>query len=314
MAYRPAPVARTRRSIPQRVISGTSLAAVIATGAAAGSVYWGASQVDLVSAAVVASSALLTAPMGARATHAFNCNTLRGFMAYWLFLAAAAVPLKAYLFSGRAAQAPDAAAGANTTSSGGGGGGGDRSRQEAGAPSSQADGGAPEAGGGAAISSSLRSLCSADLVLAATGAVAGFASGLLGIGGGTIVTPLLAICTDLTQTEILGTSLAAMVLPSALGLAQHFKLGNVDIRMAGMLAAGTFAGGYCGSQFALQLPTAALQLVFSAGMTFLGVKTLKAAAKAAATAAAAAAAKQGAGKAVTAAAPAAAAVAAAKSA
>lgn len=40
---------------------------------------------------------------------------------------------------------------------------------------------------------------SSSIVLGVTGATAGVASGLLGIGGGTVVTPLLAITTPLSQ-------------------------------------------------------------------------------------------------------------------
>ena len=41
------------------------------------------------------------------------------------------------------------------------------------------------------------------ILLSVTGATAGVASGLLGIGGGTVVTPLLAILTPLSQVTIL---------------------------------------------------------------------------------------------------------------
>lgn len=40
---------------------------------------------------------------------------------------------------------------------------------------------------------------SSDIFLLATGCLAGFASGLLGIGGGTVVTPLMAVATGLPQ-------------------------------------------------------------------------------------------------------------------
>lgn len=40
------------------------------------------------------------------------------------------------------------------------------------------------------------------VVLGLTGATAGVASGLLGIGGGTVVTPLLAIATPLSQVGV----------------------------------------------------------------------------------------------------------------
>ena len=73
---------------------------------------------------------------------------------------------------------------------------------------------------------------------------AGLASGLLGIGGGTIVTPLLALVSPLPQAAVLGTSLLAMLPPSAVALLQHRALGNVDVRMGAALAAGTALGAW----------------------------------------------------------------------
>ena len=54
-----------------------------------------------------------------------------------------------------------------------------------------------------------------------------------GIGGGTIVTPLMALTTGLAHQTVLGTSLAAMVVPSLVAMGQHARLGNIDWLMAG---------------------------------------------------------------------------------
>lgn len=132
-----------------------------------------------------------------------------------------------------------------------------------------------------------------QLGILGTGCIAGFASGLLGIGGGTIVTPLLAVFSGMPQTAVLGTSLAAMVVPSLVGLAQHHRLGNVDWVMAAGLAAGTMMGGYLGSNLAVQAPPGVLEGAFAVGMLLLGHKTL---ASARAAAAAAQVAKAAAGK------------------
>ncbi|KAG2482413.1 hypothetical protein HYH03_018648 [Edaphochlamys debaryana] len=280
-------IANACKAIPQRVISGTSLAAVATTGAAAGSVYYASGAVDPTSAAIIAASALATTPLGARATKAFDCASLRRLMAYWLFLVAPLVPLKSYLFKHHAGPAPGPAGaqaqaqagpqGAAGSAAAGGSAGG-TAEAAAGAkavPGGEAAAeGAKEGQGGGRPVLKWRELRPTDGVLVVTGAVAGFASGLLGIGGGTIVTPLLTLATGLPQLSVLGTSLTAMVVPSLVGLAQHARLGNVDWRMAAGLAAGTFVGSSAGGRVALSLPDWALEWVFVCGMLFLGRKTL----------------------------------------
>ena len=113
----------------------------------------------------------------------------------------------------------------------------------------------------------------------AIGACAGFASGLLGIGGGTIVTPLLALTTPLTQAAVLGTSLLAMLPPSAAALAQHARMGNVDGKIGAALALGCALGGSVGSGLAIDAPEGALETAFFLGMLFLSHRTFKGLAK-----------------------------------
>mmetsp|Transcript_14603 Transcript_14603/g.44141 ORF Transcript_14603/g.44141 Transcript_14603/m.44141 type:complete len:149 (-) Transcript_14603:377-823(-) len=96
-----------------------------------------------------------------------------------------------------------------------------------------------------------------SLFYAATGALAGCATGLLGIGGGTVVTPMLAAAGGLLQPAVLGTALLAMLPPSAVALAGHARLGNVDWRLAAGLAAGAAGGSFVGSFGAVHAPPGA---------------------------------------------------------
>ncbi len=107
------------------------------------------------------------------------------------------------------------------------------------------------------------------------------------------MTPLLTVATGLPQLSVLGTSLTAMVAPALVGLAQHWRLGNVDWVMAAALAAGTLAGGAAGGRAALEMPEGVLEWVFCFGMLFLARKTLAGAGQAAKAKAAAKAAAAG---------------------
>jgi len=78
--------------------------------------------------------------------------------------------------------------------------------------------------------------------LAAIATAAGAFSGLFGVGGGTIIVPLLVLWLGYGQREATGTSLAAIALIGALAAAAHAFYGNVDVAK-GLLVAGPAIGG-----------------------------------------------------------------------
>tara|TARA_B110000008_G_scaffold62825_1_gene62842 strand:+ start:807 stop:1979 length:1173 start_codon:yes stop_codon:yes gene_type:complete len=258
--------------IPQRVVTGTSLIAVLSTAAVSTYNFSHAGLVDPTAAAIIGGAAMLSAPFGARLTTRLDCVQLRRVLAYFLLCAAPLVPLKAAVFHLRGGDDNTKVKGEDGDGSVGDTGG-DGGRH-------WTDGDNAEKGGGGSNTNADESVdpTSFDAVgaapkLAAIGLTAGLASGLLGIGGGTIVTPLLALVSPLPQAAVLGTSLLAMLPPSAVALAQHRALGNVDPRMGLALAAGTAVGGAVGSGMAVDAPRGALEAVFFFGMLFLSKRT-----------------------------------------
>jgi uncharacterized membrane protein YfcA len=247
--------------IPQRVVTGTSLVAVLATAAVSAANFNAAGCVDHTAAAILGATAMLSAPIGARLTSRMDCERLRRVLAWFLLLAAPAAPAKHFYFA--SSRRRDASASATSESS---------------APSkskSKAHSGAADPHDTHSADTHSASASSAP-VLIGVGAVAGLASGLLGIGGGTVVTPLLATLTPLPQAAVLGTSLLAMLPPSAVALWQHNRMGNVDARLGAALAIGTAIGGGIGSRVAADeelLPRGALEAAFCVGMAFLSRRT-----------------------------------------
>ncbi len=67
------------------------------------------------------------------------------------------------------------------------------------------------------------------LRLAAIATAAGGFSGLFGVGGGTIIVPLLVLWLGYEQKEATGTSLAAIIVIGALAAGTQAIYGNVDV-------------------------------------------------------------------------------------
>ena len=84
-------------------------------------------------------------------------------------------------------------------------------------------------------------------ILAAIATAAGAFSGLFGIGGGTIIVPLLVLWLGYEQREATGTSLAAIAVIGALAAAVHAAYGNVDLFKGLLVAAPAVAGVLAGT-------------------------------------------------------------------
>ena len=100
--------------------------------------------------------------------------------------------------------------------------------------------------------------------LAVIGTAAGVFSGLFGVGGGTVVVPLLMLWFAYEEREATGTSLAAIAVIGALATAAQAVAGNVDF-LKGLLVAGpALLGVIAGVALQQRVPQAAVSGAFAA--------------------------------------------------
>jgi uncharacterized membrane protein YfcA len=98
-------------------------------------------------------------------------------------------------------------------------------------------------------------------VYAGIGLAAGFVSGLLGIGGGLVMVPLLAGWLGMPLKRALGTSLLAIVALVIPGTVTHAVLGNVDWALVVVLTIGAVPGARVGARVALGTRERTLRLL-----------------------------------------------------
>lgn len=107
------------------------------------------------------------------------------------------------------------------------------------------------------------------------GAAAGILSGFFGIGGGVVVVPALVLLLGLSQIQATATSLAALLLPvGILGVLNYYRVGVVNLPVAGLLALGLLVGTYFGSRTALTLPEAVLRRGFAILLILIALQLL----------------------------------------
>ncbi len=118
-------------------------------------------------------------------------------------------------------------------------------------------------------------MSSETLKLAGIATAAGAFSGLFGVGGGTVIVPLLILLCGYGERLATGTSLAAIVLVGALGaLAQGGIYGNVEIATGLWLAAPAVLGILAGTALQQRISQRAVSLLFAILLTAVAIELI----------------------------------------
>lgn len=102
------------------------------------------------------------------------------------------------------------------------------------------------------------------------GALAGFGSGLLGVGGGTVLVPLSVLWLGLTQHKAHATSLAAIAPIAVIGAAAFAAADEVHLPAALALAGGALVGAPVGAKVMAGLSEGRLKIAFGVSMVLVG--------------------------------------------
>ena len=110
------------------------------------------------------------------------------------------------------------------------------------------------------------------LRLAVIGTAAGAFSGLFGVGGGTVIVPLLVLWLGYGEREATGTSLAAIVLIAALAAAGHGLYGNVDPAKAALVGGPAILGVLAGTALQQRIPERAISFLCAVLLVVIAVE------------------------------------------
>lgn len=120
------------------------------------------------------------------------------------------------------------------------------------------------------------------IIFLSLGAFVGFMAGLLGIGGGGILVPLLVTIFIYLQVDTahvlhlaLGTSMACIVVTSLSSLLAHHKQKAVDWKLVKKMAPWMILGTFSATFIATQLSTRVLAVFFSLFMAYVSLQMFK---------------------------------------
>jgi uncharacterized protein len=112
------------------------------------------------------------------------------------------------------------------------------------------------------------------LKLLAIGTAAGAFSGLLGVGGGSLIVPMLILWLGYGEREATGTSLAAIVVIAALATAGQGLYGNVDVAKAAVVGLPAVGGIVAGTALQQRIPERAVTVVLAAILVAAAVELI----------------------------------------
>lgn len=111
-------------------------------------------------------------------------------------------------------------------------------------------------------------------LLVVVGVLGGVLSGFFGVGGGTVMVPLLIWLMGMDQRRAAATSLVAIVPTAVVGAVTYAAGGHVAIMAGVLLSAGAIGGALLGSRLLRRLPLGVLRWMFIGLLGFAAVETL----------------------------------------
>lgn len=110
--------------------------------------------------------------------------------------------------------------------------------------------------------------------LVAIGLLAGLFSALFGVGGGTVIVPLLMLVAAYSLRPATATSLAAVALISIVGAVTYALHGEVKPGAAALVGLPAVAGAVAGTALQQRLATRTLSFAFAALLAAIGARLL----------------------------------------
>jgi uncharacterized membrane protein YfcA len=117
-------------------------------------------------------------------------------------------------------------------------------------------------------------MTSRTLKLAVIGTAAGVFSGLLGVGGGSVIVPLLIIWLGYGEREATGTSMMAIVVFAALAATLQALYGNVNPGNAALVGIPAIGGAIAGTAIQQRVPERAISLLFALLLVVIAVELI----------------------------------------
>ena len=102
----------------------------------------------------------------------------------------------------------------------------------------------------------------------------GLSSGLLGLGGGIVVVPILHLVMNFPMHVAVATSMFAMIFTSVSGVITHFCLGNVRVEYALLLGAGIIFGAQLGAYISKRTSGRNLRRIFGIVLFLVSVRMI----------------------------------------
>ncbi len=110
-------------------------------------------------------------------------------------------------------------------------------------------------------------------IILIVGLVAGVLAGMFGIGGGVVIVPALVEILKFDQKRAVGTSLAALLLPSALpAVYEYYVAGELNLGVAALVGLGLLFGALAGARIALGLPSTTVKRMYGVFLLFVAFR------------------------------------------